>query len=107
MTTHWEPRQSGATGAIILIGMGALFMMKSLFPGILFVVGFALLIQGLMSGMPLWMLQGALWTIALGVWFATGAKLGVLLIAAGMIMLITMMSRQKSWSKPYVDNTLE
>jgi hypothetical protein len=66
-----------------------------------------MLVQGLAEGRGWYSLQGAAWMIGLGIWFASGASIGVMLVLLGISVLIGALVRPPMFAKPKVDNSLE
>jgi hypothetical protein len=100
-------RANEISGALFLIGLGVLFATNFWWPGIMFVIGVMMLIQGLVRGRGWYSMQGAVWMIGLGIWFAMGASVAALFILIGVSMLIGAFVRPPMFDKPKVDNSLE
>lgn len=88
------------TGAIILIGLGFLFLTGSIFPGILFVVGIALLVKGILT-QRFHELRGAFVLFAVWFVFAIGFNIGLLLILIGVGLLVGALSSGALSSEPF------
>lgn len=102
-------RANQLSGAAWLIGIGALFVTGYWWPGVLFVVGAGMIVQGLAEGRGWYAYQSAAWMIGLGLWFALGWGIGALLIVLGISALIAALVRPPiaRKPKPFVDQTLE
>jgi hypothetical protein len=73
------PHQANAiTSAIWLVGIGILIVTGFWWPGIMFLIGFSSIVQGLVRGRGWYALQGGVWSIGIGVWALTGFNLLVL-----------------------------
>ena len=73
--------------AVLLIGLGWLFLTGYWWPGLLFVIGFTMIAQGIAEGRGSSDLRTGLLLIAIGTVFAFGVKLWLLLILAGLALL--------------------
>ena len=92
----------GFSGAILLIGLGVLFLVDSIpfWPWILVVIGLAGLPEsvaqnGLWAGM-----QGVVWMAGLAVLFATGKFWPGILILIGVSTLVGALVRPPAFDKP-------
>lgn len=102
------------SGAVFLVGLGFLFLINHLWPGILFVVGLTILVQGLVEGRAWHASKGAFWTIGLGLIFEIGANgatfIGLLLMLVGLGTIASMFQPPpflEPKPKPHVDSTWE
>lgn len=80
--------------AVLLIGLGWLFLTGDWWPGILFVIGMTMLVQNMVEGRPASSARGGLILIGIGLIFALGLKLWLLLILAGAALLVAYMVRR-------------
>lgn len=108
-----DDRARTFSGAFFLIGLGFLFLIDHLWPGILMLVGLTVLAQGLVQGRSWYGSQGALWLIGLGVIFEIGvsgsAFVGMILILVGLSTIASMFQPPPFLHKPkpYVDRSWE
>lgn len=102
-------RANQLSGAVWLIGIGVLFVTGYWWPGVMFVVGVGMIVQGLAEGRGWYAFQAAAWMIGLGLWFALGWGVGALLIVIGISALIAAFTRPPLGGKPkpVVDQSLE
>ncbi|NPV67288.1 MAG: hypothetical protein HPY64_09115 [Anaerolineae bacterium] len=83
-----KERADQIAGGVFLIGLAILFTTSiGFWPGILFVIGASSLARGMAEGREWYSVQGALWMIGLGLFFAVGFSLPLLLIVIGLSML--------------------
>jgi hypothetical protein len=84
------PRQQAhaITGAVWLFGLAALFYTGWWWPGIMFVVGAAMIIEGLVAGKRWYALQGAAWVIGIGVWALLNFQVWFLFVILGVSVLV-------------------
>lgn len=71
---------------ILLIGLGVLFLSGFWWPGMLFVLGAAMLVRHMSAG-GAWHTSGGLWVMLFGLLFLTGFRWPLLLILLGLGML--------------------
>ncbi len=83
-----KTRADQIASGVFLIGLAILFTTDiGFWPGILFVIGASSLARGMAEGREWYSVQGALWMIGLGLFFAVGFSLPLLLIVIGLSML--------------------
>lgn len=105
---HFSDERSGMVSpAIFMIGMGVLFYTGYWWPGIMFVIGTAAIVQGLVAGRGWYAFQGGLWTIGIGVWAIFHFNIAVMFVVLGVSMLYSALFKPPFLKKPYVDNSLE
>jgi hypothetical protein len=75
------------SGGVALLGLGLLFLTGWWWPGLLFLGGAISLAQTIESGRRWYAAQGALWMFGLGLVFAMGFSIGLLLLLVGASML--------------------
>jgi hypothetical protein len=86
---HLSSEQAHAiTGGVWLIGLGVLFYTGMWWPGIMFVIGGAMIIEGLARGRGWYAFQGGLWVIAIGVWALFHFHIAVILITLGISAIL-------------------
>jgi hypothetical protein len=93
---------TGVSGAILLIGLGVLFLVEGIpfWPWILLVIGLAGLPESV-AQKGLWAgLQGLVWMGGLAVLFATGQFWPGILILIGFSMLAGALVRPPAFDKP-------
>lgn len=91
-----------------MVGLGLLFFTGYWWPGILFVAAAGTAVHSVVDGRGWYALQGSLWLVGLGLWFASGAKVWILFVILGVSAILTGLFRPPFLSrKPYVDNSLE
>lgn len=91
---RYKSKLEGASGGIILIGIGVIFLMEiPIFPWILVVIGLASL-PGSLAQKGLWAgLQGAVWLIGLAILFATNKIWPGILILIGLSIIAGSVAR--------------
>lgn len=94
--SHQNAKQVGL--AVLFIGLGWLFLTGYWWPGILFVIGFMVIVQGMAEGKRLSEMQGGLILVGVGTIFALGFKLWLLFIAAGLALLFVYAVRRPAAS---------
>ena len=99
-------RANEISGALFLIGLGCLFYF-GFWPGIMFVIGFTTIVQGLAAGRGWYAFQGGAWMIFIGVWALFHFNIAFFFIMLGVSMLIGAMFRPPFLAKPKVDNYLD
>ena len=107
---HFDKDQADKVSwGIFLVGMGVLFVTGKWWPGIMFVIGASSLAEGLVAGRGWYGLQGAAWTIGLGVVFMFKIHLvAALFVLLGVSSILGALVRPPFLQgKPKVDNTLE
>ncbi|HEX2623176.1 MAG TPA: hypothetical protein VHL11_23610 [Phototrophicaceae bacterium] len=75
------------SGGIFMIGLALLFLTNYWWPGIMFVIGASTIAQGMVRGRSWYSMQGALWTIGIGLVFAFGFNLPLLFLLIGGSMV--------------------
>jgi hypothetical protein len=75
------------SGGVALLGLGLIFLTGWWWPGLLFLGGAISLAQTIESGRRWYAAQGALWMFGLGLVFAMGFSIGLLLLLVGGSML--------------------
>jgi hypothetical protein len=83
-----QSRASAIIGAIWLFGLAALFYTGYWWPGIMFVIGLAAIVEGLVHGHGWYALQGGLWAIGIGAWALFDFSLAVLFVLLGISVLL-------------------
>jgi len=78
--TEEKKEIKGLIPGLILIGIGALALTNYLWPGILFVIGGALIIGGLTAGKNWSEMTGGLIMLAIGIYFVLPYRLNVSLV---------------------------
>ena len=89
MSDHkYKSKLEGASGGIILVGIGLIFLLNiDFFPAILIVIGLASL-PGSLANKGFWAgIQGAVWLIGLAILFATDKLWPGILILIGLSMI--------------------
>jgi hypothetical protein len=82
------------SGAIFLIGIGLIFLLRlDFFPAILGVLGLSSIIAGLATGRGWYALQGGLWLIGLAILFYFDVFFPGILIVLGVSALIGALTR--------------
>src|SRR3954452_1850717 len=76
------------TGAVWLFGLAAMFYTGRWWPGILFVVGASMIVEGLLNGQSWYTLQGAAWVIGIGVWAMLASQVWFLFLPLGVAVLL-------------------
>ena len=103
-----QKQADGISAAIWLIGLGVLFATGFWWPGSMFLVGTASIVQGLVAGRGWYSFQGAVWTIGIGIWALFHFQIAVLLVILGVSALIgAFLPPPMLTRKPEVDRTLE
>ena len=100
-------RAGMVSSAIFMIGIGVLFYTGYWWPGIMFVIGAAAIIQGLVSGHGWYSFQAGVWTIGMGVWAILNYNIAIMFVVLGVSMLYSAIFKPPFLKKPYVDNSLE
>ncbi len=106
MTKH---QADAVSGGVLLIGLGLCFYF-GFWPTILFVLGAAAIVEGLVEGRGWYAFQGSLWMVGLGVWALFGFSLVALFVVLGLSMIVGAFVKPpflQPKPKPFVDNTLE
>lgn len=85
-------------GGVFLIGLALLFLVPGLgfWPGILFVIGASSITHDVLRGKA-WFQSGGLFMIGLGLVFAFGFSLPLLLILIGVSMLVGKSQYDRHW----------
>ncbi len=104
-----EERTCQITGGVWLIGIGVLFATGWWWPGIMFVIGIATIVQGLMERRGWDSFQPGIWSLLIGVWAYYRFNVPMALVALGLGMIVVAIARPSVFSKPkpFTDNTLE
>ncbi len=100
------PQQVNAvSGAIWLIGIGALFATGWWWPGIMFVIGTSSVVQGIVAGRGWYAFQAGLWSFGIGVWAMTGFNLAVLFVLLAVSGMLAAFVRPPSDEKQVIDRS--
>jgi len=104
-----DERAGQITGGVWLIGLGLLFATGRFWPGILFVIGIASIVQGLVEGRGWYAFHCGFWCIAIGTWALYGFGLPLLFVGLGVYMIFMAVVRPSAFEKPkpLTDNSLE
>jgi hypothetical protein len=103
--------QSERANAVVagtwLIGLGILFATRYWWPGIMFVIGIAIIVQCWLSGRPLWAMHGGFWAILIGLWAIFRFSVAFLFVGIGVYVILSALFGPNPLRKPRFDNTLE
>ncbi len=89
MVPHLQKKQAHAiTGAVWLFGLAALLYTNRWWPGIMFVIGASVIVEGLISGRGWYALHGGAWIIGIGVWALYDFRLWFLFVLLGVSLLL-------------------
>lgn len=103
-----QERANMLVGGVFLIGMAALFYTNYWWPGIMFVIGAAAILRGLLQGQGWYAFHGGFWIIAVGVWALFRFNPWIVLATVGVNMILLALFRPPIFApKPHVDNSLE
>jgi hypothetical protein len=83
-----KSRAGQMTGGLFLIGLAIIFLTGFWWPGMLFLIGFVTIANGLLEGREWEQVTGGFFLIGLGVVFAIGFNVGVLLLMIGVTTLL-------------------
>ena len=101
-------RANAVSGGIWLIGLGVLFATRCWFPGVLFLAGATVMIQGSARGdagrAPF---RGGVCLVLIGFWAMTRFNLTALFVGLGVYVIMAALMRPNHFHKPFVDRTLE
>jgi hypothetical protein len=90
-----------------LIGLGVLFATRFWWPGIMFLIGIAAIVQGLGEENGRSRIRGGLLAIFIGVWAALRFNVAFLLIAMGVMVILRSLPQATCATKPYYDSRLD
>jgi len=102
-----SPQANALVGGIWLIGLGVLFATGFWWPGIMFVIGIAAIVQCWLMNRPLCAMHGGFWCILIGLWAMFRFSLAFLFVGMGVYVILSALFGPNPFRKPYVDNTLE
>ncbi len=103
-----QERADAVDSAVWLIGIGVLFATGYWWPGIMFLLGIASIVQGFVEGRGWYAFQGSLWAFGIGLWAALHYSIAVLFVFLGVSVLLGAFVRPPLLAaKPYVDTSLE
>jgi hypothetical protein len=105
--SHRSQLADSLTAGLWLIGLGVLFATHFWWPGILFLIGFSVILLGWVRGLPWYSVQGGIWAILIGIWALVNFRLPYLFVALGIWVILVALLRPDPFRKPFVDNTLE
>jgi hypothetical protein len=96
------------TSAVWLVGIGVLIVTGWWWPGIMFLIGIAAIIEGFVAGRGWYAFQGGLWTLGIGVWASFHYNILVLFCLIALSGLLGAFVRPPGLGgKQAVDNSLE
>lgn len=97
------------TSGVWMVGLGVLFFTGDWWPGIMFLIGAAVIVQGLVEGRGWLAFQSGLWSIAIGVWAIYHFNIALFFVVFGASMILLALIRPPAWSKPKsrYDNSLD
>jgi hypothetical protein len=99
-------KQAGAiTSAVWLVGIGVLIVTGWWWPGIMFLIGIAAIIQGFVAGRGWYAFQGGLWTLGIGVWALFGYNILVLFCLIALSGLLGAFVRPPGLAKKQATDT--
>jgi hypothetical protein len=87
MTLSREQARS-IEGAVWLFGLAVLFYTGRWWPGIMFVIGTAAIVEGLIEGHGWYAIPGGSWAFFFGAWAVMGFQIWVLFVMLGVSMLV-------------------
>ncbi len=94
-------------GGVFMVGLGILFLTGFWWPGLIFVVGGSILIEGLVRGRGRLALAAALWPILFGVWALLRYSPAALFVGIGVGSILSVFLKPWNYAKPAVDNSLD
>jgi hypothetical protein len=100
-------RGNALVGGIWLIGLGVLFATRFWWPGIMFIIGIAAIVQCWVRGHPLYAMHAGFWAILIGVWALFKFNMAFFFIGLGAYVILSALFGPNPLRKPYVDNSLE
>lgn len=100
-------RANALVGGIWLIGLGMLFATRFWWPGIMFVIGIAAVVQCWIRGHPLYAMHAGFWAIFIGFWAVFKFSMAFFFVGLGAYVILSALLGPSPLRKPHVDNSLE
>ncbi|MDE2505740.1 MAG: hypothetical protein KGM43_00865 [Planctomycetota bacterium] len=94
-------------GGVFLVGFGILFLTGFWWPGLIFVVGGSMIIEGLVSGRGRFALAAGLWPILFGVWALFHYSPAAMFVGIGLGSILSVFLKTWNYAKPAVDHSLD
>ncbi len=96
------------SSAVWLVGTGVLIVTGWWWPGIMFLIGIAAIVQGFVAGRGWYAFQGGLWSLGIGVWAVFGFNILVLFCLIALSGLLAAFAKPPMLAgKQATDTSLE
>ena len=107
---HLSNERAGQiTGGVWMIGLGILVYTGIWWPGVMFLIGAAAIVQGLVKGRGWYAFQSGIWAIAIGVWAIYHFNIALFFVALGVSMVVMALVRPPAFAKPkpFADHSMD